>query len=177
MLEQTSDIGQFVKNLVIHSWNSKTLQTTRLWDKLAPWALELEIVPEGNKVIYLLGHLLAVQDRMIEGMLLGKRLYPELDDVFLIPQTPDHRFPDASDLRRKWDIVNQVLQAGIEESTLEHWLSRHFYVSEQEFIMEPYRNVLNLLLSRTSHLAHHIGQLALVKPTKKEKLLNFKRLL
>jgi hypothetical protein len=161
---QNNDAGEAVKNLIVHSWQSKILETTKLWDKLAPWAMQHEVVPGGNKVIYLLGHLLAVQDRMIEGMNFGERLYPELDGVFLIPQTHDHKFPNQLELRKQWDSVNEYLMIKQEKLTMDEWLSKHFYVSEQEFIMEPHRNVLNLLLSRTVHLANHNGQLHLVKP-------------
>jgi hypothetical protein len=36
-------------------------------------------------------------------------------------------------------------------------------VSEEDFAKEPHRNRFTLLLSRTGHLAFHLGQVVLVK--------------
>jgi hypothetical protein len=41
----------------------------------------------------------------------------------------------------------------------EDWLSRHTAVSEEDFAKEPHRNKLNILVSRTTHLAGHTGQM------------------
>ena len=42
------------------------------------------------------------------------------------------------------------------------WFTRHANISEADFPKEPHRNRLNVLLSRTSHLAYHRGQLVLL---------------
>ena len=34
---------------------------------------------------------------------------------------------------------------------------------EEDFIKEPHRNKLNIILTRTTHLSYHTGQLALLK--------------
>jgi hypothetical protein len=164
MAEISKDHGETVKDLIIHSWTSKTLQITNYWDKIGAASVYREIIPGGNKIIYILGHLLAIQDRMLEGMHLGDSLYPELDKIFLIPQMPDHVFPDPVVMRKQWGQINDLLLQKFKDITMEQWLSRHFYVSEQDFVKEPHRNVLNLLLTRTTHLANHYGQLILVKP-------------
>jgi hypothetical protein len=36
-------------------------------------------------------------------------------------------------------------------------------VSPEDFAKEPHRNRLNVLISRTNHMANHIGQLLLLK--------------
>jgi hypothetical protein len=41
------------------------------------------------------------------------------------------------------------------------WLKKHAAVSEEDFLKEPLRNRLAILLSRTNHLAYHLGQTAL----------------
>ncbi len=43
------------------------------------------------------------------------------------------------------------------------WLGKHTAVSEEDFIKEPHRNRLNVVIGRTNHLSHHLGQLTLLK--------------
>jgi len=38
------------------------------------------------------------------------------------------------------------------------WLKKHGAVSEEDFLKEPLRNRLAILLSRTNHLAYHLGR-------------------
>jgi hypothetical protein len=41
------------------------------------------------------------------------------------------------------------------------WLKKHAAVSEEDFLKEQLRNRFAILLSRTNHLAYHLGQTAL----------------
>jgi hypothetical protein len=43
------------------------------------------------------------------------------------------------------------------------WLQRHTAASEEDFKKEPQRNKLNVLLSRVTHKASHLGQITLQK--------------
>jgi hypothetical protein len=45
----------------------------------------------------------------------------------------------------------------------EEWLEKHTAVSEEDFKQEPHRNKLNIIVTRTTHLTYHTGQLALLK--------------
>ena len=47
--------------------------------------------------------------------------------------------------------------------TTAQWFEKHTAVSEEDFTKEPHRNKLSVVLSRTNHLAYHVGQLALLK--------------
>jgi hypothetical protein len=55
------------------------------------------------------------------------------------------------------------LQEHFDTLSTEQWFQRHTAVSEVDFEKEPHRNKLNVLLSRTSHIAYHLGQLVLLK--------------
>ena len=44
----------------------------------------------------------------------------------------------------------------------EEWFTRHANITEADFPKEPHRNRLNVLLSRTNHLAYHRGQMVLL---------------
>jgi short-subunit dehydrogenase len=41
------------------------------------------------------------------------------------------------------------------------WAQKHTHVSAEDFAANPHRNRLSILLSRTSHVAYHLGQTAL----------------
>jgi len=123
-----------------------------------------EIAPNRNRPIYVLGHLVAVNDTMLPILGKGERLYPELEPIFL--RTPDkavEAIPSIEDLKEKWEKINTTLSDIFNKMEPQEWLDRHTRVSAEDFAKEPHRNKLNILLSRTNHTAYHAGQLALVK--------------
>jgi hypothetical protein len=122
--------------------------------------MERTVVPGGNRVHYLVGHLVAVHDRMLPLLGLGERLHAELDEAYL--ENPDRTKPDsasAAELKAAWVEVNGKLTAGLEAFSPSDWLSRHNSVSEEDFAKDPSRNKLAVLLSRTNHASTHLGQL------------------
>ena len=70
--------------------------------------------------------------------------------------------PSLADLRAQWKEVNDTLLGHMKSLPAEEWFTRHANISEGDFPKEPHRNRLNVLLSRTSHLAYHRGQLVLL---------------
>ena len=52
--------------------------------------------------------------------------------------------------------------AGFDKLSPTEWLQRHTSVSEEDFAKDPSRNRFAILQSRTSHLAFHLGQVALM---------------
>jgi hypothetical protein len=95
---------------------------------------------------------------------LGERLYPHLDDVYLL--NPDRAVTGiltADELKLSWKNVNETLALGLDALPETEWLGRHNSISEEEFIKEPHRNKLSVLINRTHHMAYHLGQLALLK--------------
>jgi hypothetical protein len=54
------------------------------------------------------------------------------------------------------------LLTGFASLSASEWLQKHTAVSEEEFAKDPLRNRFAILLSRTNHLAYHLGQTALV---------------
>jgi hypothetical protein len=122
--------------------------------------MERTVVPGGNRVRYLIAHLVAVHDRMLPLLGLGDRLHPELDQAYL--ENPDKTFPDsasAGEIKAFWTEVNGKLTAGLEAFSPAEWLSRHNSVSDEDFAKDPGRNRLAVLLSRTNHASTHLGQL------------------
>jgi len=145
------------------AWEQRVAQATKIFDSLSDWAMDAEIAPGRNKVVYVIGHLLAVHDRMIEAMELGERSHADLDHLFIDAQQPDAVYPDTAWLKESWGKLHQFLNEKFNQMTIEDWMSKHIYVTAEEFATQPERNKLNLLISRTNHLSSHNGQLLLVK--------------
>jgi hypothetical protein len=46
---------------------------------------------------------------------------------------------------------------------LEDWLKKHTAVSDEDFVKDPTRNRLAILMNRTNHASYHLGQAALAR--------------
>ncbi len=153
----------FAKSVLL-SWDHAVGQATAFFDKCTDEELLQQIAPGKNRLIYLLGHLAAVHDRMLPLLDLGDRLYPHLDENFVsTPDNPAATLPSTQELRKAWTAVNERLSGLLRHWTPEEWLQRHTAVSEEDFAKEPHRNRLSVVLSRTRHISYHLGQLVLYK--------------
>jgi hypothetical protein len=135
-----------------------------LLEKISDEKLQNEISPGRNRGIYLLGHLAAVHDMMIPLLNLGNRFYMQLDEAFI--KNADKIINDtttATELRSYWKNINSILSDHFNKMQPEQWFEKHNSVSAEDFIKEPHRNKLNVIISRTNHMSYHIGQLALLK--------------
>ncbi|MBC7777105.1 MAG: DinB family protein [Phycisphaerae bacterium] len=150
--------------MALIAWDMQISRTEKFLDSLSDEALMKEIAPGKNRIIYLLGHLIAVNDGMMTLLGLGERSHVHLDEAFI--KNPDNSgfdMPDASVLRSDWKKSNAQLSALFHELTPEEWLSKHTAMTDEDFVKTPTRNKMSVLLNRTSHVAYHLGQLALVK--------------
>ncbi|MEP6914271.1 MAG: DinB family protein [Acidobacteriota bacterium] len=153
---------QSVVASVVHAWKQNLERADKLFSTLSEQDLQREVGPGKNRLVYLWGHLIAVHDAMLPLLGLGERLHPELDDAFL--KNPDRVVADslsAADLKRLWNEVNQRLVAAFGAFTAAEWTEKHTVVSAEDFAVNPLRNRLSILLSRTSHVSYHLGQAAL----------------
>ncbi|HEY4198888.1 MAG TPA: DinB family protein [Mucilaginibacter sp.] len=149
---------------LVSAWQIQVNRGANLINKLTNEQLATQIAPGRNTGIYLLGHLTAIHDAMLPLLDIGKSLYPELEEVFVKnPDSSDLVKPTVGDLRIYWTEVNKTLNEAIFKFTVAEWLDRHSAISADDFQREPHRNKINVLLSRTTHLANHLGQLALLK--------------
>ncbi|HXB95726.1 MAG TPA: DinB family protein [Puia sp.] len=149
---------------VLANWDTVLGRINSFFDRCSDADMLKSVAPGKNRVIYLLGHLVAVHDRMLPLLGLGDRHYPELDEPFLTnPDNPETSMPPAAELRSQWKAINQELTRKLQAWKPEEWLMKHESVSAADFEKEPHRNRLNVVLSRTGHAAYHHGQLALVK--------------
>ena len=147
----------------LRGWKSNVEQADKLFGGLSPEQLEQEVAPGKNRLIYLWGHLAAVNDRLLPLLGIGERLHPEFDDMFI--SNPDNSVLTVSEetLKTAWQEINQKLWEGFSKFSASDWTQRHTAVSEEDFEREPHRNRFTVLLGRTAHLAYHVGQAALAR--------------
>jgi hypothetical protein len=154
---------QALVTAALSSWKGNIDRADRLFSPLNEEQLQKEVAPGKNRLIYLWGHLTAVHDRMLPLLGLRERLHPELDPIFITsPDRTIAKLPAAEEIRKSWSEVNSRLIAGLESLSPAQWLEKHSSVSEEDFAKDPSRNRFAILLSRTSHIAFHVGQTALI---------------
>ena len=149
----------FVK-MSIMSWDTENARVTKLLDSLTDDQLMAETAPGRNRGIYLIGHLASVSDGLFTLFGWGERLYPQLEVPFV--KNADRSAPNTAtpaEIREYWKTVYSKFTEAIKKASTDEWFTRHTAVSEADFAKEPHRNKLNVLLSRTSHLSYHRGQL------------------
>ena len=157
----TTDI--FVK-MIFDRWNGALKNWDDTLNALSDDALQKEVAPGKNRGIYLLGHMIAVHDDMLRLLDMGEKQYPELFEPFI--KSPDKavaQIPSAAELRIFWTNQCADLKQKFDAMKPADWLEKHTAVSAEDFAKEAHRNKLNIILTRTTHLTYHTGQLVLLK--------------
>lgn len=159
-----SNEKQLIVKMILDLWNSRIKTADEVLNNLTDEQLQNEIAPGRNRGIYLLGHLTAVHDRMLPLLNFGPSIYPHLAEPFLTkPDKEVKEIPSANELRKNWKDVNTKLSEHFNKLQPDEWFQKHASVSAEDFIKEPHRNRLNVLMSRAVHMESHIGQLKLLK--------------
>jgi uncharacterized damage-inducible protein DinB len=151
---------QLFIDMATTAWGSHVQRVTDTISKLSDEELSAATAPGRNSGIYLLGHLVAVNDYMLPLFGLRDRLYPELEETFIRkPDNATTERPTAEWLRTAWQELNHTLTEHFGRMTAEDWFGRHTSVPEEDFAKQPHRNKLNVLINRTNHQNYHLGQL------------------
>jgi uncharacterized damage-inducible protein DinB len=149
-------------SVALNAWRSNIERANKIFGGLTAKDLLQEVAPGKNRLIYLWGHLTAVHDAMLPLLGFGKRLHPEFDAAFISnPDKTQASVPSAADIGNAWKDVNNKLFEGFATFSTADWLQKHGAVSAEDFVKESHRNRFAILLSRTNHMSHHLGQLAL----------------
>jgi hypothetical protein len=152
----------FVK-MVIDRWNGSIINLNKHLTVLTDAQLQNEVAPGKNSGAYLLGHLIAAHDDMLILMDMGEKIFPALYEPYLkLPDKATTQVPSVSELRTFWTKHCEIMQEKFEKMKPEQWFEKHTAVSEEDFAKEPHRNKLNIVITRTSHLQYHSGQLVLL---------------
>ncbi len=163
-MDATKTQLDLIVKLTLTAWDAQNKYLKSLVDSLTDEQMQKEIAPGRNTGIYLLGHLIAVSDGLLPLLGFGERLFPAMEDVFV--KSPDKSgldMPTIAQLKQNLEEVNAKLAVAFQSCTVDEWLSRHTAVSAEDFTKEPNRNKLNVVISRTNHMANHIGQMLLLK--------------
>src|SRR6267142_5741785 len=67
----------------LRGWKSNVERADKLFGSLSPGELEQEVAPGRNRLIYLWGHLAAVNDALLPLLGIGERLHPEFDGMVI----------------------------------------------------------------------------------------------
>ena len=150
--------------LSLDSWYSHIKRADDLLNTLSNEQLKNETALGRNTGTYLLGHLVAVHDRMLPLLNIGERSHSDVDDAFISnPDKSNKEMPSVEKLKSYWKDVNAKLATHFNNLSTDDWMQKHTSVSHEDFAKEPHRNKLSVLISRTNHLAYHFGQLAYLK--------------
>lgn len=150
--------------MILDRWNASIKGADTLLNSLTDEQLQKEIAPGRNRGVYLLGHLIAVHDDMLILLGMGEKLYPELHEPFI--KNADKgiaQIPTVAELRACWTKQCAALEQKFSGLKTEEWFEKHTAVTAEDFAKEPHRNKLNIILTRTTHLQYHLGQLVLLK--------------
>ena len=97
-------------DLALRSWKANIDRADTFFGALCEEELQKEVAPGKNRLIYVWGHLTAVNDGMVAILGLGDRLHPELDAMFVSnPDKTVHLKLSPEKLKHLWDEVNQRL--------------------------------------------------------------------
>lgn len=156
--------NQILLKMIMDRWDASIKNCDALINSLTDEELQKEIAPGKNRGVYLLGHLIAVHDEMLKLLDMGEKQYPELYVPFIVsPDKSVNDIPSVEILRSFWIKQIKELKQNFEKLQFEQWLEKHTAVSDEDFAKEPYRNKLNIIITRTTHLQYHLGQLRLLK--------------
>jgi hypothetical protein len=156
--------GTSLTESALRAWKFNIDRADKFFGALSEEQLLQEIAPGKNRLIYLWGHLTAVNDALLPLLGLGERLHPELDTMFVSnPDRSTQETVSGKELKRIWDEINESLWNGFSKLSALEWLQKHTAVSDEDFVREPHRNRFTILLGRTGHLAYHFGQAILAE--------------
>lgn len=158
------DQQEIFVQMALKAWDTQVSRVDKFLATRNDDALYKQIAPAKNRVIYLIGHLIAVNDSMLSLFGSSDRLYAHYDDAFFKnPDNPATEMPSASALRVEWKKSNDALNTAFSKLAATDWLTRHTAMSDEDHAKDPGRNKLSVLINRTNHLAYHLGQMILVK--------------
>ena len=161
---ETNNSDQVFIKMVLSAWDTQNTNLVKLIESLNDEQLSREIAPGKNTGTYLFGHLIAISDAMLPLLAFGEKLYPRLENVFVNnPDKSGQVKPTINELKECLKAVNKKLSDRMQTTSAEEWFSRHMAISEENFAKEPHRNKLNVIINRTNHMAHHFGQMLLLK--------------
>jgi uncharacterized damage-inducible protein DinB len=149
-------------DICIRQWDAYNRLMLKTLENISEADFHKPIVAGGNSPSWLLGHLADTDDALLELFGIRNRLYPNLAKIYHHERdTNQTGHLSKEELITQWQAIITELDRAIKAYSEDDWLARHMVVSEEDFKKEPHRNKLNVMLSRVTHKASHLGQIAL----------------
>ncbi len=150
-------------DICLIQWDTYNKRMQKALDGLSLENFNRPIVSGGNSPSWLMGHLADTDDKLLELFGISERLFPELTTIYHHEKgTNQTGHLSKEELTNKWKTIVAALDDAFKKMNESDWLNRHTAVLEEDFKREPQRNKLNVLLSRVSHKASHLGQVAML---------------
>lgn len=144
-------------------WSTYNKRMEKVFETISAENFNTPIVANGNSPSWLLGHLVDTDDKLLELFGIRQRLFPELSSIYHHERGSNQTgHLTREDLQKKWKSISDELDRAFNTWSETDWLSRHTAVSESDFAKEPHRNKLNVMLSRVTHKASHLGQISML---------------
>jgi len=151
-------------DICLLQWETYNKRTEKVLDSINDENYMKPITSGGNSPSWIMGHLADTDDRLLELLGIRERLFPELSTIYHHERdTNQSGHLSKADLIAKWQLISKELDNAFKSWSETEWLGKHTAVTEEDFKKEPHRNRLNVMLSRVSHKASHLGQIALGK--------------
>ena len=92
--------------MAITAWQTQNTRVDKILADFPEEKLLGDIAPGKNSGVYLLGHLIAVNDNLFPLFGLGQRSFPQYDELFLKnPDKSGRQFPSLPELKKQWQEV------------------------------------------------------------------------
>jgi uncharacterized damage-inducible protein DinB len=151
-----------VLEICLIQWNTYNRIMQKTLDAISEENFHKEIIPGRNTPSWLLGHLADTDDALLELFGIRGRMFPELAKIYHHERGSNQSgHLSKEELNARWKAIIEELDGAFKGMKESDWLSRHMNISEEDFKKEPQRNKLNVMLSRVTHKASHLGQIAL----------------
>lgn len=147
--------------MILVAWESGQEKIQKSLSILSDEDMDIELASGRNKVSWVIGHLAAVNDSILPVLGLGEKINEDYFNYF-VKDDAAIKSPGIAQIRQYWQETSSQLSKKIATLSADDWFEKHALVSAEDFAKEPHRNKLNVLLSRTSHLQYHLGQLTFV---------------
>lgn len=149
-------------SICLLQWDTYNTRMEKVLQTISSENYHTAILQGGNSPSWLMGHLADTDDKLLELFGIGKRLFPELSTIYHHEKgTNQTGHLSKEEVLEKWKVISAELNRAFKSWNESDWLSRHTAVSEEDFKKESHRNKLNVMLSRVTHKASHLGQIAM----------------
>ncbi len=155
---------QIAIKMITDNWNVMVSKVNNIVNTYTDDELELPVAPEKNKVKWIIGHLAAVNDLTLSILGVSEVTNPKQANRFTkTPFNKAQNLISIKEIKEYWFKTSELINSGTKKFSANDWFQKHNSITAEEFVKEPHRNKLNVLMGRANHISHHIGQMSLVK--------------